>query len=153
MAIYLYLYSMCHNVALAEDLTQDTFVKALLSLSEGHGNVKAWLYMVARNLYLNFQKREKRSASWDEVRYQEDSSDDNLLTQMIWSQDNELLFRGMDQLSPNKREIMRLQYFGGLSQKEIAAVLGLTPANVRVLALRAKRDLKHFLEENGYDFS
>jgi RNA polymerase sigma-70 factor (ECF subfamily) len=48
---------------------------------------------------------------------------------------------------------LQLQYFGGLSQKEIAGVLGLTPANVRVLALRAKRELKCFLEENGYDFS
>ena len=63
------------------------------------------------------------------------------------------MFRGINQLSPNKREVLQLQYFGGLSQKEIAGVLGLTPANVRVLALRAKRELKCFLEENGYDFS
>ena len=41
--IYLYLYTMCHNASLAEDLTQDTFVKAILSLPEGHGNIKAWL--------------------------------------------------------------------------------------------------------------
>ena len=109
--------------------------------------------MVARNLYLNHQKREKFSASWDEIQYQEDLSGDSLLAKMIWSENNELLFRGINQLSPNKREILQLQYFSGFSQKEIGAVLGLTAANVRVLALRAKRDLKCYLEENGYDFS
>ena len=83
----------------------------------------------------------------------EDISGDSLLAKMIWSENHELLFRGINQLSPNKREILQLQYFSGLSQTEIAAILGLTPANVRVLALRAKRDLKCFLEENGYDFS
>ena len=109
--------------------------------------------MVARNLYLNHQKREKFSASCDEIQYQEDLSGDSLLAKMIWSEDYKLLFRGINQLSPNKREILQLRYFSGLSQTEIAAILGLTPANVRVLALRAKRDLKCFLEENGYDFS
>ena len=151
-AIYLYLYAMCHNAVLAEDLTQDTFVKALLSLSESHSNVQAWLYMVARNLYLNHCKREMNNTSWDEMQYQEDLSD-TLLANVIWSENQKLLFRGINQLSPNKREILQLQYFSGLSQKEIGAVLGLTPANVRVLAMRAKRDLKCYLEENGYEFS
>lgn len=152
-AIYLYLYAMCHNPAVAEDLTQDTFVKALLSLAEGHGNIKAWLYMVARNLYLNHRKSEKRNISWDEVQYQEDIAGDSLLAEIICSEKYKLLFQGINQLSANKREILQLQYFSGLTQKEIAAILGLSDANVRVLALRAKRELKCFLEENGYDFS
>ena len=101
----------------------------------------------------NYQKREKLSVSWDEIQYKEDISGDSLLARMIWSENHELLFRGINQLSPNKREILQLQYFGRLSQTEIATVLGLTPANVRVLALRAKRELKIFLEENGYEFS
>lgn len=152
-AIYLYLYTMCHNAALAEDLTQDTFVKALLSLPDGHGNVQAWLYMVARNLYFNHRKREQRSSAWDELQYRQDMSGDSLLAKLIRSEDQKLLFMGINQLSVKQREVLQLQYFSGLSQKEIGAVLGLSPANVRVIALRAKRELKCFLEENGYDFS
>ena len=143
----------CSSLEKAEDLTQDTFVKALLSLAEGHGNIKAWLYMVARNLYLNHRKSEKRNISWDEVQYQEDIAGDSLLAEIICSEKYKLLFQGINQLSANKREILQLQYFSGLTQKEIAAILGLSDANVRVLALRAKRELKCFLEENGYDFS
>ena len=151
--IYLYLYAMCRNPAVAEDLTQDTFVKALLSLSGEHDNVKAWLYMVARNLYLNYRKREVRNISWDEIPHQEDIGEDQLVAQLILSEKKRLLFRGISKLPANKREVLELQYFGGLTQKEIAAVLGLSNANVRVLVLRAKRELKCFLEENGYDFS
>lgn len=150
--IYLYLYAMCHNAAVAEDLTQDTFVKALLSLPADHSNVKAWLYMVARNLYLNYRKSEKRNISWDELPYQEDIAIDNLLAEMICSEKKRLLFQGINKLSATKREVLQLQYFCGLSQKEIASVLGLSNANVRVLVLRAKRELKCYLEENGYEF-
>lgn len=39
-----------------------------------------------------------------------------------------------------------MQYFGGMSQKEIAVILHITPENVRVLAYRAKKELKKYLE-------
>jgi len=46
-----------------------------------------------------------------------------------------------------------LQYFAGLSQRDIAAVLHLTPENVRVLAYRGKRELRSYMEGSGYDIS
>lgn len=151
--VYLYLYAMCKNTTIAEDLAQDTFLKALLSLPDGHVNVQAWLYKVARNLYLNERKREDRCATLDEVSSMPDDTQGDLPERLIRSEERRLLFQGISQLSPNKREIMHLHYFGGLSQKQIASVLGLSLANVRVLALRAKRELKIYLEENGYDLS
>ena len=90
--IYLYLYSLCKNSSLAEDLLQETFLKALLSLPDDHTNMRAWLYLV-------------------------------------------------------------MQYFGGLSQKEIAAILKMTPENVRVLSYRAKRELRTYMEDHNYDLS
>lgn len=149
--IYLYLYSLCRNPDTAEDLAQDTFLKALLSLRESHGNLRAWLYMVARNLYFNHRKREQRIEAWDEQQFDRDLTASDLLTQVISTENKELLYRGLQRLSPAKREILQLQHFGGLSQNEIAAVLKLTPANVRVLALRGRRELKQFMEENGYE--
>ena len=52
--IYLYLYSLCKSRELTEDLLQKTFLKAKLSIQNNHVNVRAWLYMVARNLYFNY---------------------------------------------------------------------------------------------------
>ena len=49
-------------------------------------------------------------------------------------------------LSPAAGQVITLQYFGGLSQKEIASVLGISSGNVRVIALRARTQLKVFPE-------
>ena len=63
--LFLYLYSLCKSRETAEDLMQETFVKALLSLPDGHANVRAWLYMVARNLYYDMCRKRKREVPWE----------------------------------------------------------------------------------------
>lgn len=151
--IYLYLCSLCRNVDLAEDLTQETFMKALLSLPDGHTNMRAWLYIVARNLYFNYARKERRKVPLETL---ENEADPRLIPQLEWVIEDEkrqLLYEAVNHLSREKREVLLLQYFGGLSQKEIAAVLRLTPENVRVLGYRGKKELRVYLEENGYDVS
>ena len=64
--IYLYLYSLCKSRELAEDLMQDVFLKALLSLSDSHTNIRAWLYKVARNTCLNELRKRNRETELDE---------------------------------------------------------------------------------------
>lgn len=151
--IYLYLYHLCKNKALAEDMLQETFLKALLSLPDKHTNVRAWLYMVARNLYFNYQKREKSSISIDD--YEEEVAEENqeILEKLISSENARMLYQALARLDDRKREIIHMQYFAGLSQKEIAAILQITPENVRVLAYRAKKELKSYLKEVGYEIS
>ena len=149
--IYLYLLSLSKNRAVAEDLLQETFLKAILSLPDSHGNTRAWLYMVARNLYFNQRKQEQRLTLTDESETL--SAEDDLLEQVISDEKRKLLYRGLSRLEERKREVLQMQYFGGLSQKEIAAVLHLTPEHVRVLAYRARKELRNWMEENGYDIS
>lgn len=55
--IRLYLYSLCGSMPQAEDLMQEVFVKALLSLKDEHTNFRAWLYKVAHNLCINEMKK------------------------------------------------------------------------------------------------
>ena len=59
-AVYLYLYTLCHNHDLAEDLMQETFLRALCSLEIARSELLPWLLTVARNLYLDTWRREKR---------------------------------------------------------------------------------------------
>lgn len=155
--LYLYLFSLCGNRSLAEDLLQETFLKALLSLSDAHTNMRAWLYMVARNLYYNYYRREKNSLPMEKLpdRQEEEAfgTADEVLEKLISEERRRKLYQALDTLDGKKREVLEMQYFGGLSQKEIAAVLHLTPENVRVSAYRAKRELKAYMEENDYDLS
>ena len=146
--LYLYIYSLSRNHHIAEDLTQETFLKALLSLPEEHGNIRAWLYMVARNLFFNYRKKASRNVSLEEEMKRSDEEKD-LLANMIENERNLQLYQALKKLDMTKREILLLQYFGDLSQKEIAAVLHITPENVRVLAYRAKKELKKYMEQQG----
>ena len=146
--LYLYIYSLSRNHHIAEDLTQETFLKALLSLPEEHGNIRAWLYMVARNLFFNYREKASRNVSLEEETKRSDEEKD-LLANMIENERKLQLYQALKKLDMKKREILLLQYFGDLSQKEIAAVLHITPENVRVLAYRAKKELKKYMEQQG----
>jgi len=152
--IYLYLFSLCHNRELAEDLMQETFLKALLSLSDSHTNVRAWLYLVARNLYFNHQNREKKVTYFDDIEETfGDAQTDEVLQRLLLDERRKLLYQALQHLGKQKRELLTLQYFGGMSQKEIATLLKITPENVRVLAYRSKKELKKYMEDNHYDLS
>jgi len=58
--IYLYLYGLSHNRQLSEDLMQETFAKALITVVTADTGIRAWLYKVARNLYFNTYRKDKR---------------------------------------------------------------------------------------------
>ena len=147
--LFLYIFSLCRNREMAEDLTQETFLKAMLSLSESHSNIKAWLYTVARNLYLNLLKKEKGRVDMDEITEFVDETD--VIEDVILSESKRLCYQALQSLDKLKREVLVLQYFGGLSQKEISAVLHTSPENVRVLGYRGKKEMKKYLEAKGYD--
>lgn len=151
--LYLYLYSLCRNRELAEDLLQETFLKALLALPDGHTNMRAWLYMVARNLFFNDYKKEKWKVRIEEAEEVPDENAEEMLEHLITVEKERILYQALAQLETIKREVLLLHYFSGLPQKEIAAILHLTPENVRVLTYRAKRELRLYMEENGYDIS
>lgn len=149
--IYLYLYSLCKRQDLAEDLVQETFLKAILSLSDNHTNMRAWLYLVARNMYFNALKKEKRNVALEEANEVEDEQSTMLLDKILANERSRLLYQALLQIGETKREILMLQYFGNMSGNEIAAVLKISPENVRILSYRGKKELKKYMEENGYE--
>lgn len=152
--IYLYLYSLCKNRDLAEDLVQDTFLKAIFSLSDEHTNMRAWLYLVARNLYYNFSQKQKKEVLQDEFdakSYEKEVMDG--LEHILRDKRKRILYNALQHIKEDRREVLVMQYFGELSQKEIAALLQKTPENVRILAYRGKIELREYMEANGYDIS
>lgn len=80
--IYLYLLSLCKDGRLAEDLMQETFLKALLSLDETHANLRAWLYTVARNLFYDGARRRKLEQSLTESMLSDAPQDPDELLEM-----------------------------------------------------------------------
>lgn len=146
--LYFYLYGLCHNHAVAEDLVQDTFLKAFLTLQDEHPNFRAWLYMVARNLFLDYIRKESHVTEIVENKIESNSA---FVDMLIADEMCSILYQAIGDLEPRKREILLLQYFSKLPQREIAEVIGISPEYVRVLSSRAKRDLKRRMEELGYE--
>lgn len=96
-------------------------------------------------------KRENRKASLKNP--VEPAWEDTVLEQFIQKEQYRELYRALSQLSFLKREVLQLQYFSGLPLKEIAGILQVSPENARVLSHRAKRELRAFMEEEGYGIS
>ena len=117
-----------------------TFLKAILALPEYHTNMRAWLYKVARNLFYNLYKRNRREICDEEYLKKISKLEvDEFLEEYISKQETRILYTAMQKLSPVKREVLELQYFGQMPLKEIANVLQLSQENVRVLSHRAKK--------------
>ena len=134
--IYIYIYSICKNKAQAEDILQETFLKALLTLPDDNRALRAWLYKVARNITFNEIKKNKRC---------EELKEDTLLEEREMLP-NERLMKSLNKLSPIKKEVLLLQYIGGFDQNEIARILNTSPNNVRVLSFRGRNELRKLME-------
>ena len=83
----------------------------------------------------------------------EEKTEEGLPEKIFEEEDRRMLYQAILRLDIKKREIIQMQYFGGMTQKEIAAVLHITLENVRVLAYRARKELKKYLEECRKDDS
>ena len=156
--IYLYLYSLCKSRETAEDLMQEVFLKALLSLSAQNENLRAWLYKVARNACFNELRNRKREVKMDPAAGADiyaagavEKSQDSLTDILIRNEQKKMLYEAMLKLPDRQREILELFYFSEMSMKQIAEIMKLTPQNVRVLAYRAKKQLREYMEVKEYE--
>lgn len=157
--IYLYLYSLCKSRETAEDLMQEVFLKALLSLPDQNENLRAWLYKVARNACFNELRNRKREMNVDHIdeiniRAKSNTQEGGFaspLDDLIRSEQKRFLYEAMLKLPDRQREILELFYFSEMSMKQIAEIMKLTPQNVRVLAYRAKKQLREYMEVKGYE--
>ena len=159
--IYRYLYAICRNRLMAEDIMQDVFCKALISLPSSHVNARAWLYMVGRNLLLNEMKKQKRQIYSEEpekratarIRGFDGVSEGNPEEETIKKEEREILRQALLMLDIRKREILVLSYFEHFTLKEAAVIMGISYENARILSMRAKRELRRIMEVNGYEVS
>lgn len=156
--LYIYLFGLCRSREMAEDVRQETFYKALLSLDASHGNMRAWLYMVGRNLMLNEIKRKRRETVTEDI---ELFADAETAGQKSDGQDPEAkavalatgrkLWQALQTLDARKREVLILNCIEQFSLAETARIMGISHENARVLSHRAKKDMRRIMEADGYE--
>ena len=145
--VYKYLFCLTHNSDISEELTQETFYRAVKKINTYNGKCKisVWLCQIAKHLWYNQCRKNKRIVDTDETFDIEDPQ--NLEEQFIAGEEKVSLYKKMQNLDEKTREVMYLRITGELSFKEIGEILGKTENWARVTFYRGKSKLKE-VDEN-----
>lgn len=148
------VYAYVKNQAMAEDLSQEIFVKCYQALPtyKGKSNIKTWLWRIAINHckdYLKSWYNQKVLASADELFSLQESKEN--VEQIVIQQDEDArLAENVMQLPVLYREVIYLFYFEMLAIKEIAQVLEINSNTVKTRLRKGKSLLKERLEGQGW---
>lgn len=147
--VYRYTLSLCKDENLAQDITQETFLKAMKSKEKFSGNSKesTWLCAIAKNLWLDYMKKQGRLCNLDESQLSENSFsiEDNIADADTAMRIHMILHT----LSEPYKEVFSLRVFGQLSFKSIAEIFQKTESWARVTYHRAKRIITEKLRKDG----
>lgn len=147
--IYRFLLRMCHDEYLAEDLMQDTFLKAIEKINtfDMRCKLSTWLCQIAKNTYLDYlRKRKKQNAMElyeEEILDVEMSAEDSLMTAEAVGEIHGMIHR----LDEPYKEVFLLRFYADLSYKEIGNVFGKSEVWGRVTYLRGKEMLLHMIKK------
>lgn len=130
--VYSYIYHIVKNKDLAEDIFQETFVKAIITIKQGryteNGKFSAWISRIAHNLIIDYYRQEKseNTVSTDgddaDLLNRRDLCEENVEYHMVTDQIHKDVRRIIMALPESQREVLIMRYYKNMSFKEIADV-------------------------------
>ena len=143
--VYRYVLCLSKNESIAEDITQETFFKALKNIDSFKENCKmsVWLCQIAKNLYFSYLRKEQNN--FESV---EDVADifDNGFEQILVDDESAFeIHKLIHNLEEPYKEVFTLRFFGNLSFSKIAELFGKTESWARVTYHPARIKLKEKL--------
>ncbi len=154
-SVYRFLFYRTRSGTLAEDLTSETFFRALRSMNGFRWQGKdfgAWLMTIARNLATDHFKagRTRLELTTEDMGLHDDATEGPEST-VLAGLTNELLLRALTELPPEQRDCLVMRFLQGMSIAETAAVLGRSDGAVKQLQLRGVRNLAKLMPEGIRD--
>lgn len=142
--VYRFLFSVCHDKQLAEDLTQETFLEAYKSIERFDGSCKisSWLCQIAKHLlYRHYQKTKREIPvaleGSEEFIPRTPAPDCRIMAKLELME----VFKDMQKLPPAMREVIYLRITGELTFGEIGEIMGRSENWARVTFYRGKEIL------------
>ena len=146
--VYRYALSLSGEPLTAEEITQDTFFKALRSLDQfqGKSSLKTWLCSIARNLWISEQRKKKTQPIDEKAASHADPSAGP--EEAIMRQDESMrIHRLLHHLEEPYREVFTLRTLGQLSFRDIGELFGKSDNWACVIYHRARAKMKEKMEE------
>ncbi len=152
--VYSYIFGKVKNSDQADDIISVTFEKVFVKLDDydsTKGAFSTWIFRIAINEMNNLFRGQVRrnEAVWEDFFNPADSRN-TPEQQMVSDEGDQHLLMAMEMLGEREKKIVSLKYFSGISNKEIAEMLDMTPSNVGVVLHRTLDKLKKMLEAEGY---
>ncbi|MBC8756329.1 sigma-70 family RNA polymerase sigma factor [Kordia sp. YSTF-M3] len=135
----------------AEEVAQDTFVKAYKALDSFKGTSKfsTWLYRIVYNTSLDYIKKSKRviySEHIDTIHESDIGTMQDALSYLEAKEKKETIEKALLQLPEEERVLLTLFYFEDLSLKEISKIVKISYDNVKIKLHRSRKKLYHILK-------
>ena len=150
--IYRYVYFRV-PVSEVDDLVEVVFIKAWMNLEKYEKRdvqFSAWLFRIAHNVIIDFRRQHRSLGVLDEsLEDKSESSMPKTVTQKNMT--SQALRMAVEQLKEPYKQVITMKFLIGLSNTEIAEVLGEREGNIRVLQFRALKELKEILAEKGLE--
>lgn len=146
--VYAFLMSRCGDEALAADLTQETFFKALKSIGRfrGDSSLNVWLCGIAKNTLISHWRRHRRETLLEDTVLPESAAEELSPAAGVEQAEQKLdIHRALHTLPEPYREVFWLRVYGELSFADIAALFEKTETWARVTFYRARAKLKEAL--------
>ncbi|MCM1468461.1 MAG: sigma-70 family RNA polymerase sigma factor [Alistipes sp.] len=137
--VYYYIFRLCHNRDLAEEITQETFLRAIHSIGsyDFSCKVSVWLCSIAKHIYWQYLRKYGRELPVEDVEA-ETVCCDSVEKQVLDKWELMEVLEEIKKLPPNMREVVVLRASQQLSYREIGEILGKTENWARVTFYRAK---------------
>lgn len=141
--VYMYLLYLSHNEDLSEELTQETFYKAIKNINKFRRECKlsTWIIQIARNLYFDELKKNTKKSDLELDKIQLKMYNDSIEDIVISNEEKTLLKKRIDELDKLSRQVVLFRISGELSFKEIGVLLDRSENWARVTFYRAKNKL------------
>ncbi len=151
--LMLYLNRYVQNIHVAEDLTEDTFVKIVVKRPRysQKSSFKTWLYAIGRNIAIDYLRKSGNSSalSLDEAAVLL-ADEESVERTYIKGEQNLILHRALKRLAPDYQRVLYLLYFEEMEHSQIATVLHKSNRQISNLVYRAKLSLKTELEKEDF---
>ena len=148
--VYRYIRSISQDGSLAEEVTQETFFKALKKADQFRGDcdVRVWLCQIAKNTLYDHLKKQKKQLLGDERLEEAESADGELLEEKLAQRSQAMeIHKVLHRLSEPYKEVISLRTFGELTFREIGMLFGKSENWARVTYYRARVKIREELEQ------